>query len=412
MKSSRTHSNRRRTVLSGRAGLGWNGDEETAISEDRPSGELIRPVRVYLDTSDYVRMYRAQSGTQEAAARELLSAMVQRGEIEIGLSEHVIFELLQRAEPKDREDRLARARLLTGLCGQNAFPYPTDLGKGHCFSKEGVWFEQSCLEILDIEYIVGQLKQIAARHPQIGRNERRALRKNFADWVCRNPSILTPIPETVWPLPIGKEFLEQGNLSLRRYILGQVSRCQANREMRLYFSDPATVYKVHFEHLGYANPVIQRRDQLSSDIIRILEQLHNELIPELVHEIQQAQLPYKVRNEYEQKVKELLSPHEIPALTELFGQKSAKVTIQILYAFLSEKNRSFQRSDAIDLIHAMYLPHTDLWRRDRAFTNLLAKYKVDYHERVVRTLFELPSRIEREMAMRRIQEPPLPGAFR
>jgi hypothetical protein len=33
----------------------------------------------------------------------------------------------------------SRARLLVGLCGKNAFPYPTDLGQGYKFSTEGLW---------------------------------------------------------------------------------------------------------------------------------------------------------------------------------------------------------------------------------------------------------------------------------
>src|ERR1019366_5683252 len=98
-----------------------------------------RPIRLHLDTSDYSAMYAAQPGTAPTEVRDKLKAMLRDGRIEIGLSYHIVFELLQKAEPKYREDRLARARLLTELCGQNAFPYPTDLGQGPYFSTEGLW---------------------------------------------------------------------------------------------------------------------------------------------------------------------------------------------------------------------------------------------------------------------------------
>jgi hypothetical protein len=97
----------------------------------------MRPIRLHLDTSDYSVMYRAVPGTMPERVRDALRQMARSGRIEIGLSYHVVFELLQKAEPKFREDRLERARLLTELCGRNAFPYPTDLGQGQRFSTEG-----------------------------------------------------------------------------------------------------------------------------------------------------------------------------------------------------------------------------------------------------------------------------------
>src|SRR5271155_814368 len=94
----------------------------------------LHPIRLHLDTSDYAAMYCAPPGSPEAKVRDFLKLMAERGKIQIGLSYHVVFELLQKAPPEYREDRLARARLLVELCGKNAFPYPTDLGQGYRFS--------------------------------------------------------------------------------------------------------------------------------------------------------------------------------------------------------------------------------------------------------------------------------------
>jgi hypothetical protein len=90
----------------------------------------MRPIHLHLDTSDYAAMYCALPGTTAERVRDELREMTENGRIEIGLSYHVVFELLQKAEPQFRPDRLARARLLKQLCGQNAFPYPSDLGQG------------------------------------------------------------------------------------------------------------------------------------------------------------------------------------------------------------------------------------------------------------------------------------------
>jgi hypothetical protein len=80
----------------------------------------MRPVRIHLDTSDYGAMQYAAPGTEIANIRDWLKEMARDERVEIGMSYHVVFELLQKASPEYREDRLARARLLKQLCGQNA----------------------------------------------------------------------------------------------------------------------------------------------------------------------------------------------------------------------------------------------------------------------------------------------------
>src|SRR5208283_1051156 len=110
--------------------------------------------------------------------------MVELGKIQIGLSYHVVFELLQKATPQYREDRLARARLLVELCGKNAFPYPTDLGQGDKFSTEGLWIPRIELEDFEVENIVDNYEDAVARQLNLSRPQRRAFskRRNFVKW--------------------------------------------------------------------------------------------------------------------------------------------------------------------------------------------------------------------------------------
>ncbi len=98
---------------------------------------------------------------------------------------------------------------------------------------------------------------------------------------------------------------------------------------------------------------------------------------------------------------ELISPQEmnsqVPWWKEVVGEESALIAAQIFQALYRDK-RDIKRSDAVDFIHAMYLPHTDLWRGDKAFSDLLIKHKVDLSDRIVPTLAELPRRIDAEIA--------------
>jgi hypothetical protein len=53
-------------------------------------------------------MYCALPGSDWAKVRDFLKGMAELGKIQIGLSYHVVFELLQKVTPQYREDRLTR----------------------------------------------------------------------------------------------------------------------------------------------------------------------------------------------------------------------------------------------------------------------------------------------------------------
>jgi hypothetical protein len=102
-------------------------------------------------------MYRAAAGSSAAQIREVLKKLVQARKIEIGLSYHIVFELLQKATLEHRADRIERARLLSELCERNALPYPSDLGQGFRFSNDGLWVPRIDLEEVEIENVVQHL---------------------------------------------------------------------------------------------------------------------------------------------------------------------------------------------------------------------------------------------------------------
>jgi hypothetical protein len=353
-----------------------------------------------------------------AIVRDKLKELAQSGRIEIGLSYHVVFELLQKAEPRFRRDRLERARLLTELCGRNAFPYPTDLGQ-HGFSTEGLWVPRVDLEDVDIERAVGYLTQAMAVHPEVTRHERRVFSKQkyFTRWVAENPERFTLFAQKLWPFKFGTTLVESGDLS--RYILGEITRSDANRKLWFYITDPVTVYEIWFEQYGGNSPIADRRDQISTKLVLMAQELQSMLgeAAKLQAEIKEAIAATgddalspvehdrlrRLRAELRSFQEEISSPQDLyersPNWKELFGDQAALVAAQILYAFHREK-RSVRQSDGIDFVHAMYLPYTDLWRGDKAFSDLVIKHRVKFCERVVTKLEDLPERVEAEIAKR------------
>lgn len=362
-------------------------------------------------------MYRANPGTVEAQTRDWLKEKADSRRIEIGLSYHLIFELLQKARPMYRDDRMARARLLSELCGQNAFPYPTDLGQGYTFSNEGLWVPRIDMEDLEIERVVEHVMEGMARLPGINRHERRILSKRFyfGEWLRSNPSVATDRVLEVWPLRFGHAFVESGGFT--HYLSGRMTRADANKKIRFYITDPVTVYGIWFEDYGRDDPIAERRDRLVSGFMAMLDQLRRMLdaSAQLEGDIKNAFADRGERalmlNEREALMKlssdvrsfkaELNSPKDlyerVPKWQELFGDDSALVAAQILYAFHRER-RPIRRSDGIDFVHAMYLPHTDLWRGDKAFSDLLIKHRVNFSDRIIPSLSDVPARVEAQLS--------------
>jgi hypothetical protein len=359
-------------------------------------------------------MYCAAPGSCPAKIRDFLKHMAERGKIQIGLSYHVVFELLQNAAPQYRENRLSRAQLLVELCGKNAFPYPTDLGQGHGFSTEGLWIPRIELRDFEVDNIVARYADAVGRQLNLSRKERRAFskRRNLINWARADERRLREFP---WSAPFGPLFARSGEF--RQYVLGEMTRAEANNRLRCYLTNPIHIYNTWFDHYGLDNPIVDRRDQMASKLTLILSERKAMLAD-------QAALRAKIRSaltatgnnalspparkqlmvlERDMKTfgSELKSPDELTKNArrwkELYGEESAMVAAQILFAFHND-GREIKNSDGIDFIHAMYLPHADLWRGDKAFSTLLINNRVDFCSRIVPSLAELPGRIEAAIA--------------
>lgn len=371
------------------------------------------PIRINLDTSDYSVMNDAPPGSPIAHVREKLVRMTLSGQIEIGLSYHVVFELLQQADPEYRNDRLSRARLLSELCGRNAFPYPTDLGRGYRFSKDGLWQPRITLDDHEIEVVVGYFMKGVQLDSESTSHIRRVVsrRKYLRRLVEESPNRFAVIANRNWPLMFGRSLVDDGTFG--RYLAGTVSRAEVNEKLWFFITDPASIFELWFEQCGWSSPIVERRENIATMFVTMLRgfretmakqsDLRATVSSELKATGDGGLMPDEraALLELQKKLKifrsEMMSPEQlcddVPRWRELFGDESAALAAQIFYAFERE-NRPIKKSDGIDFVHALYLPHTDLWRGDRSFADLLRKHEVRFSDRVVPTLLELPARIE------------------
>ena len=379
---------------------------------------MSRPIRIYLDTSDYAAMYRSEPGTSATRTREELRDLVLNDTIEIGFSFQIVFELLQKAAPQYPDDRLARAKFLKELCDTNAFPSPDDLGKGRRFSRNGIWFAENFLETIRADDIAAKLMERIRSDLRLGpRNDRQLLSKpkTFAKWIRSDPARLNLFTACVLRLPFPPELAASGDLL--RYLAGEITLAEANFRLRSYYGDPEAIYRIWFDRYDRENPVGFLRDELWESLLDMFQQARKRLddplaelkerirvLSEIAATREEREQVRELRARVSQFATEIHSPKWVlersPGLLNNFGSESAMVAAGALVGLYLE-NRELKRSDAIDLLHATYLPHTDLWRGDRAFSHLLLKYKVKYNERVVPTLDNLIPRIEDELVKHR-----------
>jgi hypothetical protein len=375
----------------------------------------MRPIRIHLDTSDYSAMHDAPAGSAVAETRWKLTEMARSGRVEIGLSYHVVFELLQRADPEHRGNRLSRARLLSELCGLNAFPYPTDLGDGHRFSKEGLWQPRITQQDHEIEIIVGHFIRSVQQDPEATTHAQRIVtrRQSLRRWAEEYPERFADLADRNWPVMFGQSLVKDGTFG--RYVAGAMSRDEMNQKLWFFINDPASIYELWFEQCNWDSPILERRDNIAGKFVTMLgelrgmmtrtKDLRTKITAELNATGEEALSPdgrsqlLQLRRDLKTFREEISSPQQlcedVPKWKQLFGDESALLAAEILYAFDHDK-RPIKDSDGIDFVHVMYLPHTDLWRGDRAFSDLLKRHKVSFSERVVPTLLELPARIEAE----------------
>ncbi|MCP3477619.1 hypothetical protein NLM33_46550 [Bradyrhizobium sp. CCGUVB1N3] len=307
--------------------------------------------------------------------------------------------------------------MLSELCGRNALPYPSDLGRGARFSNDGLWVPHVELEEIEIENVLEHLISEVINHPASSNFERRVHsdRKYLAAWIRDCSSHASQLHGRRWPLLFARDFATDGDLA--RYLSEDMTRQAANAKLRFHITDPVSVYATYFDLYDRGDPIAERRDALSAKICIMLEDLRSMLSNEddlrrriddaLALEGEQALSPdgraelSKIKTELKTFRAETLSPEElsrqVPAWKDMLGEEGALIAAQILFAFHREA-RPIKRSDAIDFIHTSYLPHVDLWRGDRAFSDLLIKHRVKFSERVVSSLDELPLRIEAEAA--------------
>ncbi|MCF1468684.1 hypothetical protein FS764_17405 [Agrobacterium vitis] len=393
----------------------------------------IPPV-VYLDTQDYSRfgdVLRGKSANGEDEALFLeLERRKRNGDVVFPVSMPILAELLQY-HPEYRETTLRKAEAVERLCGSWALAYPSrliafelasavlkDETTAPILSDDRYWYPNSSdsLEEFAKQFQGGVSKKIAELPSPQNRKERRARKKQLSKF---DPSLAVrlAVPEIAekFGIPAGAV-----QASVVAFLEGRLTSAQASRKLFEAICEPSTFVQVYFERIESQRTLPLWLGDMGRKLKSDLDILQSEVQPyvhdaamrqemwqllrsrslDLGHDI--AQLGRDGIDEFGATTAEaenLLSNYE--ALTEV---PSYNVISKIVIGYVSHvlglqgDVAKVERSFGGDLIHSLYLPHVNLWRGDRRFSDVVRRALPQYSKKIVAAPSDLLTAIERLLA--------------
>jgi len=369
----------------------------------------MKPIRIYLDTSDYIRLLSPEPNTRIASVKNYLLASVNDGTIEIGYSYWIITEFIKAGDARHKSDRQAKGKLINDLTKGNAFPHPIDLKKGRKFPNDGIWLPRDTLGQFGATQIIEAMKENLVDEKRLNRAWRRKLgtlsgtRELFREF----GSTQKLTRQHYYPIPVTDEFLE--NRYLERFLTGEISQREFQTNFLRWTSNPEQYYELFYQYL-----------ELDDPLEKALEEFHQKFLPsllKLIKYIQDVKLAEKVAKkayrEYRAIVRESDLPPAmravLPALEKPNVEPVPIIKVSEMFlkifpvgqtAYIDEyfsalmEGRKPKASDLIDIMHLQYIYYCDLFRCDLANSKLFSGSPSLPSSKIVDRLEALPSRIQ------------------
>ncbi|MGE4298948.1 MAG: hypothetical protein AB7E47_13050 [Desulfovibrionaceae bacterium] len=365
---------------------------------------------MYLDTSDFSTLYKLNLTTEERSVKNFLINCVEEKKIIIPNSFPLMVEFIQNFSNEYKQDRLDRALLIKKLCGNYAFQYIPVNDNSQCLNDRGVWTPPNLP--INIDKIIIGLSKAWKGNPQTAQwakdliNPGRRIQlaqKHRELFTCKLTTEEVHKEGVIGKICEGEDVLY--------FLLKKISRKDFQRKIEKIINDPESyVLDVH----GY-RPILTEMMQQFHDVastIRIsIESLeaalaqHKEKLEELsktkkqllssnMHPIEKNTVKQILKNFKSQMDTGNLASRYCTKLPKMFPKYCLDVLDIYIKEHLLQPSRNWNESDFGDIIHSLFIPHSNLWRGDTSFCNLMLKNDIRFKERVVPKLLDLPSRIE------------------
>ena len=317
--------------------------------------------KIYLDTSDYINLL--QNHKQYGDILKYLEAQIASGHIICVFSWVNVVEFLQPCTDVYQQERIHRAQFLKKICGTNCFRYSNEIKKfDNAISDYGIWAPASIIRNFSVEEIVTKIRLIIKNmFPYLNLSNHEiasAIKQNRNNFDSTDDQNLQMICDNDFFLA---------------YLEGRLKSRTANIQLARFLSDLEVF--VRFGNCGA---------ELEKTFTAILHDLSHGIHSTILASIESTVCEKKdIYNNLKKYASSLLK--QFPEYV---------YDIISLFVYHNKKNLHLQKSDAGDILHALYIPYSHLWRGDKHFSDILKRNNIKFSERIVKSLSDLPSAID------------------
>lgn len=360
-----------------------------------------------MDTQDYINLFtQAEDARCHHVLRQLLSWR-DEGRILVGFSFFTIVEFITKPDEDNREERVARGRLIKNICGKNAFPHPTDWMLGARFPNHGMWLGRPENKLVKAAKVRKQIftnaKAELAKQQTFNRAKRREMAKpkNIIKLLGKlDPDWASD--RSVWQgIPVSNQIIE--SRLFERFVRGDCSDQEFERALNSWLTDPEEFSRLVYDYGGTENI---KDAYFSASFVKITEAVKvlsslQEKIRKHNSDLLEARKVFIDRGLDPKIVRKRLKQYSLPQsifdsvekrLEAVVGKGRAGHFRHYCYQ-LSKKPDQFKESDAFDLMHLSYVYDCDLMRCDKAMASTFKDFE-PFKGKLVSRFEDLPGRIE------------------
>jgi len=389
---------------------------------------------VYLDTQDYSRFGDVIRGKSDAATEALFLDLERKalaGDVVFATSMPLMGELLQY-DADFRDTTISKAEAVERLCGPWALAFPSRLvasemaeaaerhgliearPRPRVLSNERYWFPNLAEEMANLRSTLRQSAQATVAELALPTRVLRRRAKKLANQIDLAAMAHDAAPEFAAAFGLPVDVVLNSIVALLR---GRIDADAAARCLFRAVAEPVKFVETYFEkvELDRSEMPSWMRDfgaQFEQKFIELREKLE----PFMKLSFAFAELEKMLINWPEslgravfgmarEDLQEFgMSSAEAARLGQIDGIFNEVPACYVVGRVLVEYTRQIlglagtpgrvERSFGGDLVHALYLPHVDLWRGDRRFAEVVRTAVPRYGPRIVSRPGQLPERID------------------
>jgi len=362
---------------------------------------------LYLDTQDYINLFNEPDDGPYYRVLSDILAFRDHGDLIIGFSFATIMEFITKPNQENRLERGRRGQLIKDICGQNAFPYLTDLADGARFPNGGNWMTSENKKFVSARKFRREIHQklIATIADQKGlnRNQRRILgRKSTVSQLIRESGATWGRTRSDYgDFPVSDEIIE--SRVLERFMKGQCSDQEFEQRLNGWLTDPAEFSRLAYDYKDMPNMIdtifgtsVDSLVQAIGKVVSAVNTLtaHNEKTLETRRKLTDAGVHKRNAKKLTKQIK-LPTINASPMVADLEALLGVGRAGHIGHYLEKTTKRGFhfKRSDIMDIMQMCYTYDCDLFRCDKAMAHMFNDYG-PFKGKLVSHFNDLPERIQ------------------